>query len=107
MNLGDIALFFLLALLAYMVWKHLDASRIAKYSAKKYCDKHDVQFLDQNVILKGLGITTSSHSLFVFKRHYSFEFSSVGDRRYRGDIYLLGQRVVHIELEPYKTVENF
>ena len=99
------ALFFLLLMLASMIWKHLDASRIAKFYAKKYCDKEGVQFLDQNVILKRLKIAKSPHSLFAFKRHYSFEFSSVGDRRYSGDIYLLGQRVIHIELEAYKTTE--
>ncbi|MFT6388065.1 MAG: hypothetical protein ACJAUP_001440 [Cellvibrionaceae bacterium] len=107
MTLADITLFFFLILFAGMIWKHIDASRIARFSAKKYCDKQGVQFLDQNVILKRLKIAKSPHSLFAFKRHYNFEFSSIGDRRYRGDIYLLGQRVIYIELEPYKMPEGF
>jgi len=107
MNLFDIALIFLLFLLGYFVWFHLDVTRIAQYSAKKYCDKTGVQFLDQNVVLRKLSIARSSRSLFAFKRQYRFEFASVGDKRYHGTITLIGQRMLNIELEPFKTADAF
>jgi len=105
MTLTDIAIFFLLFLLGYFVWSHLDVTRIAQYAAKKYCDEAGVQFLDQNVVLRKLSIARSPHSLFSFKRRYHFEFASVGDRRYHGTITLIGQHTLDIELEPYKTAD--
>lgn len=103
LSLSNLALIFILFLLAYSIWQHLDARRLAQRSAKNYCDKVGVQFLDQNVILRGLSIARSPRSLFALRRQFGFEFSSVGDRRYIGFITLLGQRVVDVELEPYKT----
>lgn len=105
MNLFDMVLLFLLFLLAYSIWSHLDVTRVAQFAAKKYCDKAGVQFLDQNVVLKKLAFARSPHSLFAFKRQYRFEFASVGDRRYHGTITLIGQRMLDIELEPYKTAD--
>ncbi|MGH1439012.1 MAG: DUF3301 domain-containing protein [Cellvibrionaceae bacterium] len=105
MTLTDMALLFLLFLLGYAIWSHLDVTRIAQYAAKKYCDKTGVQFLDQNVVLRKISLARSPHSLFAFKRLYRFEFASIGDRRYRGTITLIGQRMLDVELEPYKTAE--
>lgn len=103
MTLFDIALLFFFILLAYGFWRHADASRLARASAKKYCDKTGVQFLDQSVVLDGVTIGRSSQSLFLLKRRYTFEFATTGDRRYKGKITLHGLRVADIELAPYKT----
>ncbi len=104
MTLNDLFLVSLLTGAAYVVWLHINMSRIARNAAKRYCEKVDVQFLDQNVVLKGISIKRSPHSLFAFQRQYHFEFSSVGDSRYKGVITLVGNRVKNIELPPYKMI---
>lgn len=68
-----------------------------------HCEKSGVQLLDQNVTLQRLRFRRSGHSLFSIERVYSFEFSSVGDYRYKGSIRLRGQHVQAIELAPFKT----
>ncbi len=104
MTLNDLFFVSLLTGVAYIVWLHINMSRIARNSARRYCEKMDVQFLDQNVILKRISIKRSSHSLFAFQRQYNFEFSSVGDSRYKGVITLTGNRVESIELPPFKMI---
>jgi hypothetical protein len=92
--------------LILLIWQHNNISIMARNSARQYCAKAGVQLLDQNVILKRIRIKTSPHSLFALQRHYLFEFSSVGDYRYKGMIYLLGKRTERIELAPFKTLPN-
>ncbi len=103
MTLSDIFIAFLLILLAYGIWNHLNMSRIARASARKHCESLGVQFLDQNIILRNLSIHRSTHSLIAIGRHYSFEFSSVGDKRYPGEVFLIGSRLKMVELTPYKA----
>lgn len=102
MTIYDIILFFVIAFVAYAIWQHNNISMIARRAAKKHCDTAEVQLLDQNVLLKKLRIARSPQTLFAIKRHYEFEFSTVGDKRYKGSITLLANRVAHIELEPFK-----
>lgn len=104
MTLNDLLLIALIASLAYIVWLHTCISRVAIAAAKRHCEKEGVQLLDQNVVLKHISIKLSPRSLFAIKRRYAFEFSSVGDRRYKGYINLLGRRVENIELAPFKIM---
>ncbi|MFT5419641.1 MAG: hypothetical protein ACI9D5_000382 [Candidatus Endobugula sp.] len=92
--------------LAYLIWQHNNISIIARNSVKRYCKEAGVQLLDQNIILKRLRIKISPHSLFALQRQYVFEFSSIGDYRYKGIIHLLGKRIERMELEPFKTLVN-
>lgn len=93
---------FIIAIIA-TVADHLNTSRYARAAAKKHCEQHNLQFLDQNVVLKGLRLRRSRQQLFAIERVYRFEFSSVGDYRYSGWVKLISKRVDHIELDPYKT----
>lgn len=103
MTINDLFLLALLFILAYILWSHANMSTIAIQAARKRCEQEGVQLLDQNVILKRLSIRPSPYSLLAIKRQYVFEFSSVGDKRYQGHIYLLGKRVDSIELAPFKV----
>jgi hypothetical protein len=95
-----------LIIFAYLIWQHNNISIIARNLTRHHCEKAGVQLLDQNVILNRIRIKTSPHSLLALQRHYAFEFSSVGDYRYKGMIRLLGKRMEKIELEPFKTLPN-
>ncbi len=102
MTITDLFLATPLAIIAYFIWQHSNISYTARNAAKHYCNKEGVQLLDQTVILKGMSIKRSSRSLFSLRRKYGFEFSSVGDHRYKGCVYLYGNRVQDVELEPFK-----
>lgn len=102
LELLDIAVLFFLALLVRLVWIQIDANRIAKRAAKKYCDKNDVQLLDQSIVLKSFRLKKSKSSLIAIERIFKFEFASIGDQRYQGKVLLQGFRVIDVELEPYK-----
>ncbi len=104
MTIYDIIFWFVLAGIAYAIWNHNNISIIARRATKHHCDRVGVQLLDQNIVLKRIAIRPSANALLVLERQYRFEFSSVGDRRYKGLTLLLGNKVQHIELEPYKTL---
>jgi hypothetical protein len=104
MNIYDIMLFTSLLFLAYMVWQHNNVSIIARNAVRQHCKKVGVQLLDQNIILKRISICKSPHSLFALRRLYTFEFSSVGDYRYKGHIIFEARRMAEIELAPFKNL---
>lgn len=98
----DIVLLFLLVLLVRLVWIQLDANRIAKSAAKKYCKQNDLQFLDQSIVLLSFRLKKSRSSLITIERIFKFEFASIGDQRYQGKVQLQGFTLMDVELEPYK-----
>lgn len=102
MNIYDLIAITPFIFLAYGIWQHNNISLLARSVAKRHCDQANVQLLDDNVLLKRLSICRSRHSLFAFKRLYRFEFSSLGDFRYQGNVTFVGKRMHHIELEPFK-----
>jgi hypothetical protein len=103
MTLSDLFYSFVTLLALYAFWRHINMNGIAKTYARKHCETMGVQLLDQNIILKKLSLHTSRHSLVAVGRFYLFEFSSVGDSRYQGTIKLIGNRVMAIELEAFKS----
>jgi hypothetical protein len=103
MTLSDLFYSFITLLALYALWGHVNMSGIARACARKHCETMGVQLLDQNIILKKLSLHTSRHSLIAVGRLYLFEFSSVGDSRYQGTIKLIGNRVIAIELEAFKS----
>ncbi len=102
MTITDLFLAVPFALLVYFVWQHSNISLKARNAAKQYCDKEGVQLLDQTIILKEISVRRSSRSLFTLARKYTFEFSSVGDYRYKGEVLLYGSRIQGVELAPFK-----
>jgi len=103
MTLNDLAIILLVVATAYALWQHNNTSLIARAAVKRHCKKAGVQLLDENVIFKCMTVRRSAHSLFALQRQYKFEFSSIGDARYSGNIILIGPRVSSIELAPFKT----
>lgn len=104
MTIYDIMLFTVFIFLAYAIWQHNNVSILARQAARQHCKEAGVQLLDQNVILKRMSICRSAHSLFAVQRLYTFEFSSVGDYRYKGNIIFVGKRMKMIELAPFKNM---
>jgi len=90
-----LALAFVLAAAFY----HADLHRRALAEARHLTRRHGLTLLDESIILAKIRIDKRLRML----RIYRFEFSSLGDRRYRGELTLRGKQVIRSELEPFKV----
>ncbi|MBU2983770.1 DUF3301 domain-containing protein [Saccharophagus degradans] len=103
MTIPELTIYFLLAGLTALIWQHTVIGRRAYGAAKQHAEKQGVVLLDQSVILKRVRLVKSRHSLFAIERHFQFEFSTIGDTRYRGSVVFNGPRLHKVELQPFKT----
>jgi hypothetical protein len=69
-----------------------------------HCRQLGLQLLDQSMVITGIWPARGETGQLVFRRTYEFEFSSVGDQRYRGRAILTGMRLSSIDLEAYKVL---
>ncbi len=102
MDLQQLFIFSLICLGAIIVWRHLEVSRLARELVASYCDKQNLLLLDQSVILKKIRLIKSNESLIGVERRYNFEFSTVGDTRYTGQIVFHGKKMKSIELDAFR-----
>jgi len=103
MTIYDLIWFGLAGLALFGLWQHMNVSRQARHIAAQHCQARQVLLLDQSVLLAKVSICRSKSSLFAIQRHYTFEFSTVGDVRYPGEIAFEGKRLTRIELQPHKV----
>ncbi len=78
----------------------------ARQLATEHCHQLDLQLLDQSMVITCFWPIRSSIGTLVFRRTYQFEFSSTGDRRYRGELILEGIVLKSINLEAYKLPDS-
>ena len=100
-----LAVFFIGALLAYY-FSSLKIREIAISSVRKHCQKMQLQLLDQSVSLSKVHFSFSKIHLLTLLRQFNFEFTSTGDERYRGEIFLAGSKVQHIRLQAHRMPDN-
>jgi len=93
----------LLLVAGFLYW--LSASRgkeVARQVGRRACEAEGVQFLDDTVVLTRTRLRRGADDRPAIYREYRFEFSVEGDRRYHGEIALLGRILQRITLEPYR-----
>ncbi len=78
------------------------AKEIARHAGKHACDRDEVAFLDDTVVLEQLSLRRNSQGNMVFYRLYQFEFTSDGSCRYTGTIQMLGKIVSGLSLEAHR-----
>ena len=83
-------------------WDATRSKEIARMASKRACDEADVSFLDDTVALSGFWFKRNSEGRIVFHRRYKFEFTSDIDRRYSGEIIMLGRHVQNIQMDAYR-----
>lgn len=87
------------------IWYWWDSQRsreIARQAGKQACGEGGVQFLDDSVVRRKLGLRRDRGGRMQWHRVYGFEFSSDGEQRYSGSVVLLGRHVLKVEMEPYR-----
>ena len=90
----------ILALIA-LAFFWLDSSRareLAVAICKQASDKYGVQFLDESVALKSLGIRWPTQGLRL-RRVYSFDFSRDGVERLSGTLALVGINLEYLDFD--------
>ncbi len=100
-------LLLLLAALAWFFWDGLQKREIALTTARLACERAGVQFLDASVALRKLKLRRDSNQRARFYREYVFEYSTQGDDRQHGWVWLLGGRVVDVTLVEQNNVVPF
>ena len=97
--MDNMPVLFALVLIGLAWWNALGARKNARAAAQKACRQAQVVFIDE-IALRRLrpGWDTGGPCLL---RRYDFEFYLRGDRRYAGHVCLRGQRVRHVQLDPY------
>ncbi len=91
----------LLAGLGLVAWGWYSSARVKEVAvrvARRACERNRQQLLDETVALKRIRLQRDRSGRIRFLRHYGFEFSGDGEQRFRGEIALLGLRVVSTNL---------
>lgn len=87
-----------LAALGAFWWDSLQKREIALQAARRACEQAGVQFLDESVALKKMALRRDADMRAQLYREFSFEYSSLGDDRQAGRVYLLGRRLLSADL---------
>jgi hypothetical protein len=98
------ALFWLIlcALGAFYWVNAIRTKEIAHRAAEQHCKLMEVQFLDQTVFLKKLSLKRNALGRMGFMREYYFEFTLSGEDRYIGRVFMQGNRIGSITLDPHR-----
>lgn len=94
-----------LLLLVGSVWYWLSAMRakdIARQAGRRRCKEVGVMLLDDTVVQRKLRLRRDPEGRLSFYREYRFEFTGDGNTRHRGELALHGERIVRLEMEPYR-----
>ncbi|MDD1608028.1 MAG: DUF3301 domain-containing protein [Methylococcaceae bacterium] len=100
--LNDLVVISLL-LLAYWYWYTAQSIKaMALQATKARCAALELLMLDDYVALSRMGLKKDTAGKWQVYRCYAFEFASTGDERYNGVCTVLGNRVLSIEMQPYR-----
>lgn len=87
-----------LAALAWFWWDGLQKRELAVRAARAVCERAGVQFLDDSVAVSRMKLKRDSNQRARIYREFSFDYSSAGDDRQAGRVYLLGEVVLSADL---------
>ncbi len=90
-------------------WHMISIRELALRTVKRYCLKMEVQFLDGSVSPSGYSLSRNKQGVVALEQRFAFEFSSTGEKRYKGQAIFVGSQLTHIELEPHimrETLES-
>ncbi len=101
-SLGEILCVAILAAGLVYWWKAQGLKELALRATRQYCNRYDVQLLDESLVLRKISITRNSRGLPALVRTYTFEFTATGEERNHGTTSVVGNRVEAVQLDPYR-----
>jgi hypothetical protein len=87
---------------ALYLWRSGQFKGRARGLAIAHCKQLGLQLLDHSMVITSLRPVRSAEGRLEFRRKFRFEFASIGDHRYQGELIMVGLRFESIDLEPYK-----
>lgn len=87
-----------LALVGWFWWDGLNKREMAIRAARAVTQRVGVQLLDETIALKRLRLARDDNQRVRIQRQYVFEYSDTGNNRLPGYVYLLGDRVIDVNL---------
>ena len=98
-------LFFLVVGFGVYIWYGANQSKSrAVVFARRECERHGVQFLDQTVERVRTSASRDTEGKWRLWREYRFDYSEDGIDRFEGRLILLGPRLIHSALETASPV---
>lgn len=91
---------FFAALISFW-WQSDRIKTLALNFVVRYCKEHKLQLLDQTMVLRAVWPARDTSGTLRLKRKYSFEFTSTGEQRYRGEAVLLGYNLLKLEMDAH------
>ena len=91
---AEALLLLLLVGLAWFWWDGLLKREIAMRVARSVCERAGVQLLDETVAMRRMSLRRDASQQARIYREFAFEYSTVGDDRQAGRVYMLGERVI-------------
>jgi hypothetical protein len=93
-----------LALAGWIFYDGMQVRERALRAGRDYCRNIGVQFLDDTVSRQRTGFARDATGTLRIRRMYSFEFTSDGERRYAGEIVMLGSRVAGVQAQLHRIL---
>jgi len=100
-DLGNLLWLVPVGILFHYAWQSGKFKGRARELASRHCQELNLQLLDQSMVITGYWPARNANANLVMQRSYQFEFTSTGERRYKGIIVLVGLQLSTIELEAY------
>ena len=91
-----------LACLAMFWWNTMGLRQQAYEAAKRHCQGLGLQLLDQSVMLKRVRFRRNRAGGLSLLRVFVFEFASIGDERYCGEVQLLGRALIAVNVDLHR-----
>lgn len=91
----------ILVLIVIVGWFWVDSLRareIGSQISRNMCAQHQLQWLDDSLVLCGIKLTRNTQGRWAMQRRYQFEFSKDGNSRQLGTLTLIGHQLAMIEL---------
>lgn len=106
LTLGNLTLLLALAAIAAWLWHGHGLREHALASARRHCQRLDIELLDGNVAFRRLAIVRDGAGHRRLARLYDFEFTVTGEQRLNGSITLFGRQVGRIELDAHPLPDS-
>lgn len=99
----SVLLLLILLLVAWLWWDSRGVAERATVSARAYCERAGVSFLNDTVAWKKIRLKRNRAGRMQLQRTYFFEFASDMQQRYRGEIIMLGKQVESVRLDAFRA----
>ncbi|MBF7072261.1 DUF3301 domain-containing protein [Glaciecola sp. MH2013] len=99
MTLGPLVILLVLAWIAFQFWRLRGMAEFSIAYAKRYCEKHQLQFLS---LARSSTRISAFRGKLDWKVVYQLEFSSNHEDAYMGTMTSFGNTVIEINLPVYK-----